>query len=345
MENKLITFCVPSYNSADYLFRALDSLLPGGEEIEVIIIDDGSKDSTLEIAKEYETKYPNIFKAVHEENRGHGGAINNALGLAKGKYFKVVDSDDWVKEDGLSALLYEIRYFQQGQEPDFILMPYTYRYGDTLKERQTIYYNRFLKAKPRTIFTWDSFRRMDDAHYLTLHSAIYKTSILREEAKLSLPEHCFYEDNYLISYPLRFVRTLYYIDKPFYQYLLGRDGQSMQTQNLIKRNENLGRVATLSFKDTNLQEVWKTNKCLYWIVRHQMAMMLSSYFLYTSLKDKKIAKQEKREFIKNLKTINCKQYKILHRSPVVWWSSKTNFIGTLSSKLSIWAMRKFGSVN
>lgn len=345
MENKLITFCVPSYNSAAYLSRALDSLLPGGEEIEVIVIDDGSTDSTLEIAKEYERKYPNIFKAVHEENRGHGGAINNALSLAAGKYFKVLDSDDWVKEDGLSALLYEIRYFQKGQEPDFILMPYTYRYGDTLKERQTIYYGRFIKAKPKTLFTWDSFRRLDYAHYLTLHSSIYKTSILRDDAKLSLPEHCFYEDNYLISYPLKFVKTLYYIDKPFYQYLLGRDGQSMQTANLVKRNENLARVATLSFTNTDLQEVKKINKKLYHIIRHQMAMMTSSHLLYTSLKDKKTSKREKEEFIKILKTINHKQYKILHRSPVVWWSSKTNFIGTLSSKLSIWAMRKFGSVN
>ena len=104
----LITFAIPSYNSEEYLHIALDSLLGHEEEIEVLVIDDGSKDQTLKIAETYAEKYPNIIP-IHQENKGHGGAINTAVEHAKGLYFKVLDSDDWVNKDALSALLEDIK--------------------------------------------------------------------------------------------------------------------------------------------------------------------------------------------------------------------------------------------
>ena len=93
---KLLSVAVPCYNSAAYMRRCVDSLLPGGEEVEILIIDDGSADDTLSIARDYEQKHPGVVRAIHQENAGHGGAINTALRHASGLYFKVVDSDDWV---------------------------------------------------------------------------------------------------------------------------------------------------------------------------------------------------------------------------------------------------------
>ena len=101
---KLLSFVVPSYNSEKYLNKCVDSLLKGGEDVEIIIVNDGSKDNTIKIAREYEEKYPSIIKVVDKENGGHGSGINSGLEVATGLYFKCVDSDDWVDEDALKKL-------------------------------------------------------------------------------------------------------------------------------------------------------------------------------------------------------------------------------------------------
>ena len=97
LDMKLLSFAIPCYNSADYMEKCIKSVLIGGEDVEVIIVDDGStKDDTAEIADRYAKMYPTIVKAVHQENGGHGQAVNTGLAHATGKFFKVVDSDDWV---------------------------------------------------------------------------------------------------------------------------------------------------------------------------------------------------------------------------------------------------------
>ena len=103
---KYISFAIPCYNSQDYMAHAIESILPGGEYVEIIIVNDGSKDRTSEIAHDYMEKYPTIVKVVDKENGGHGDAVNSGLTYATGKYFKVVDSDDWVDEDALHGTVY-----------------------------------------------------------------------------------------------------------------------------------------------------------------------------------------------------------------------------------------------
>src|SRR5699024_1708793 len=106
---KMITFTVPCYNSVGYMSKCIDSLLKGGDEIEILIIDGGSKDDTGVIADRYEREYPGICRAIHQENGGHGEGINQGLAHATGKFFKVVDSDDWVNEKALVRVLNAIR--------------------------------------------------------------------------------------------------------------------------------------------------------------------------------------------------------------------------------------------
>ena len=117
---KLITFAVPSYNSEAYMEHCIDTLLTGGEEVEIIIVNDGSKDNTKKIADRYAKQYPTIVKAVHKENGGHGSGVNKGLELATGLYYKVVDSDDWVDEDALKKTLETIKKLHKEKESYFI---------------------------------------------------------------------------------------------------------------------------------------------------------------------------------------------------------------------------------
>ena len=124
---KYISFAIPCYNSESYMEKAICSILAGGEDVEIIIVDDGSKDGTLEIAKKYEKEYPAIVKAVTKENGGHGDAVNCGLQAATGKYFKVVDSDDWVNKDALLKILETIKKFvDAGTEVDMVIANYVY---------------------------------------------------------------------------------------------------------------------------------------------------------------------------------------------------------------------------
>ena len=103
---KLLSIAIPCYNSENYMRKCIESLLPGGEDVEIIIVDDGStRDRTAEIADEYAALYPTIVRVVHKENGGHGSAVNVGIATATGLYFKVVDSDDWVKQDAYFKVL------------------------------------------------------------------------------------------------------------------------------------------------------------------------------------------------------------------------------------------------
>ena len=111
---KLLSVAVPCYNSAEYMEKTIRSILTGGDRVELIIVDDGSKDNTLEIANKYQRKFPDIVKVVHQENGGHGQAVNTGLKNATGVFFKVVDSDDWVNEEAYQKVLETLRKFVYG---------------------------------------------------------------------------------------------------------------------------------------------------------------------------------------------------------------------------------------
>ena len=124
---KYISFAVPCYNSQEYVAKAIESILPGGEDVEIVIVNDGSVDRTSAIAREYMEKYPDIIKVVDKENGGHGDAVNSGLRHASGKYFKVVDSDDWVDEESLHRILQLLRNLEEdGQEIDMLVSNYVY---------------------------------------------------------------------------------------------------------------------------------------------------------------------------------------------------------------------------
>ena len=136
---KIVSFAIPCYNSEGYMSKCIESLLPGGEDVEIIIVDDGSSDRTAEIADAYAEKYPTIIKAIHQENGGHGCAVNTGLANASGIYFKVVDSDDWVDLKSYRRVLATLKKFDEAEEPDMVIANYVYeKVGILSSHRQTM---------------------------------------------------------------------------------------------------------------------------------------------------------------------------------------------------------------
>ena len=198
---KYISFAIPCYNSEAYMEKAIQSILPGGEDVEIIVVNDGSSDGTSEVAKKYEEKYPGIVKAVDKENGGHGDAVNTGLAHATGVYFKVVDSDDWVDEEALLKILSAVKGFVDADSKvDMLISNYVYeKVGMTHKK------------------------------------VIHYRSVLPQNQVLKLPKHTFYVDNIYVYYPLPHVRTLYYMDVDFYRYFIGREDQSVNEKVMISR--------------------------------------------------------------------------------------------------------------
>ena len=239
MDKKLLTVAVPCYNSAAYMRHAIDTLLPGGKDLEILIVDDGSTDGTAKIADLYARRYPDIVRAIHQPNGGHGEAVNAGIRNARGLYFKVLDSDDWVSSPILKKILRQIQYFSDsGDMADLIVTNFVYdKVGKKHKKVM-----RYADSMPRDqLFTWDRLRFSRIGEYLLMHSVIYRTEVLRESG-LQLPAHAFYVDNIYVYTPLPYVQKIYYMDMDFYHYFIGRSDQSVNQQVMIGRLDQQFRV-------------------------------------------------------------------------------------------------------
>ena len=229
---KYISFAIPCYNSEEYMEHAIESILKAGEDVEIIIVNDGSKDHTSEIAKRYEKQYPTIVKAIDKENGGHGDAVNTGLLHATGLYFKVVDSDDWVEETSLMKILETLRdLVAQNQMVDMLVSNYVYEKVGA-KHKKVIHYQNVMPEEQ--IITWKDMGYFRLGQYILMHSVIYRTELLRM-CRLELPKHTFYVDNLYVYYPLPYVKNFYYMNVNFYRYYIGREDQSVNEANMIKR--------------------------------------------------------------------------------------------------------------
>ena len=229
---KYISFAIPCYNSEAYMEKAINSILVGGEDVEIIVVNDGSKDGTQEIAERYQEKYPTIVKAIDKENGGHGDAVNTGLKHATGLYFKVVDSDDWVDEGALEKILSVLHELVEKQTLiDMLVSNYVYEKVGA-KHKKVIHYRNVMPQD--RIITWKEMGHFRLAQYILMHSVIYRTELLKM-CKLELPKHTFYVDNIYVYYPLPHVRTLYYMNVDLYRYFIGREDQSVNEKVMINR--------------------------------------------------------------------------------------------------------------
>ena len=300
---KYISFAIPCYNSEAYMANAVESILKGGEDVEIIIVNDGSKDRTSEIAHEFEAKYPTIIKAVDKENGGHGDAVNIGLEHATGKYFKVVDSDDWVNEEALCKILDVLKKFEtDNEEIDMLLSNYVYE-KEGMEHKKVIEYRNVLPQD--MIFSWNDIKRFHLGQYILMHSVIYRTEFL-QLIQLRLPKHTFYVDNIYVYYPLPHVRKMYYLDVDFYRYYIGREDQSVNEKVMI------GRVDQQIFVTKSMIDMYTmkniTNKKLRQYMINYLAIMMtvSSILLIRSKKEENLEK--KKELWQYLKRTDYKTY-------------------------------------
>lgn len=300
---KLITFAIPCYNSEDYMSHCIDTLLTAKEEVEIIIVNDGSKDDTLKIAKSYEKKYPGIVRSVDKENGGHGSGVNKGLELATGLYYKVVDSDDWADEESLQKILIKIKELhQESKDVDLLIANYVY---EKEGEQKVIRYPNLPKNK---IFTWDDIKKFKVGEYLLMHSVFYRTAFLKD-TKIKLPEHTFYVDNIFVYYPLPKVKTMYYMDTDFYRYFIGREDQSVNESVMISRiDQQLFVTKTMIEYGSPLKQ---KNKKVRQYQLHYLAMMMTICTILLKIENKKESKRKQKEIWDYLKNYDKKLYHVL----------------------------------
>ncbi len=246
---KLISFVIPCYNSSPYMAKAIDPLLEF-KDIEIIIVNDGSKDDTLKIAQNYAQKYPQV-QVIDKENGGHGSGVNAGLKKATGKYFKVLDSDDWLDKPSLKEVIKTLKKI----DIDMLIVDYVYE-----KEGEEPKVMKYKAIPQNKVITWQDIKKFKASEYLLMHSVFYKTQILKD-INLELPEHTFYVDNIFVYYPLPFIKKMYYLDVPLYRYYIGRSDQSVNESVMMSRVDQQIFVTKtmidffdpLSFQEENLR--------------------------------------------------------------------------------------------
>ena len=300
---KYISFAIPCYNSQDYMSRAIESILTGGEEIEIIIVNDGSTDRTSEIAHEYRKQYPDIIRVIDKENGGHGDAVNAGLDSARGKYFKVVDSDDWVDEESLQKILELLRNLEEeDSQIDMLVSNYVYEKVGA-SHKKCIHYRNALPQDE--VFRWDDMGHFHLDQYILMHSVIYRTNMLKL-SQLKLPKHTFYVDNIYVYYPLPHVRKIYYLDVDFYRYFIGRDDQSVNERNMIARVDQQIFVTKEMIDMYDLRKI-TSKKLRQYMINHLAIMMTVSSILLIRSKTRENL-EKKRELWTYLKKRDFKTF-------------------------------------
>lgn len=286
---KLLSITIPSYNSQDYLHHAVESLLPGGDEVEILIVDDGSRDRTAEIADDFARRYPGVVRAVHKENGGHGDAVMTGLQNATGLYFKVVDSDDWVDAAAYPRILSALRaHAQESEQIDLLVSNYIYDKAGAAHKHVVRYGNALPEGR---VLTWEDVGRFRVGQYILMHSAIYRTQMLRD-CGLSLPKHTFYVDNLYVYVPMTHVNRLLYLNVDFYHYFIGRDDQSVQEAVMIRRIDQQLRVNRLMLESVDILNVTPARKQAYMFGYLEIITTVSSILLMKSGTEEHLRKKE-----------------------------------------------------
>lgn len=330
---KLISFAVPCFNSAAYMGKCIESLLKGGDCVEIIVVNDGSaKDNTAEIADDYAARYPQQIKAVHQANAGHGGAVNAGLKHATGKYFRVVDSDDYLEETALKKVIATLQQLEGAGTPvDVLFTNYVYdKQGATRKK--AINYRSFLPQN--RIFGWEETRLHLLSQNLLMHSMTFRRQMLLD-CGVKLPKHTFYVDNLLAYLPIPHMNKLYYLDVNLYMYFIGRDDQSVNEAVMVRRQDQQLRVSEMMILQGNLDPSIGRKRRNYMLSYLNSILMVSTVMFYVDGGEAALAK--KAGMWKLLKQTDKKVYKRLRYSVFGIFS---HLPGAAGRKFLIWVYRQ-----
>ena len=261
----------------DKCIESIMAFEDGRGDLEILIVNDGSTDETAAKADAWHERYPDTIYAIHKENGGHGSAVNAGLASARGRYFKVVDSDDWLDEQAMRPIMrYLVSQSELRDATDLVIANYVYEKVYEGTRTAIDYKNVFPEDRE---FTWDEIRRFRASQYLLMHSAIYRTELLRD-IRLQLPEHCFYVDNIFVYVPLPVVYSIRYFNVDMYRYFIGREGQSVNESTMMKRIDQQLRVTRFMIDAVDLAEDVPSKKLRKYMENYlSMMMCICSVFL------------------------------------------------------------------
>ena len=303
---KYLTFAVPCYNSQEYMARCVDTLLTGGDRVEIILVDDGSVDNTGAIADRYAAEHPDIVKVIHQPNQGHGSGVNAGLDNATGLYYKVVDSDDWLDTGNLERLLDQLEQWHSARtRVDLVVCNYVYDHLNEGRKKSMGYRNVFPDG---VICGWEDTGRFGPSQYLIMHALIFRTQLLRDSG-VRLPSHTFYVDNLFAYKPLPLVETICYLDMDLYHYFLGREDQSVNESVLMRRIDQQIKVNKLVAESVDLKKV-RSRKLARYMTRN-VSIMTSISSIHLLLIGTPEALQKRRELWEYMDRLDPLLYKKL----------------------------------
>ena len=331
---KILTVAIPCYNSAAYMSKCIESLLPAGDDIEILIVDDGStKDDTAQIADSYQERYPDIIRAIHQENGGHGEAVNTGIRNASGLYFKVIDSDDWADTKALLSIIAKMKELEEtGEGVDMFLANFIYdKVG--AKRKKVMHFRHAFPVDQ--IFEWSAMHHMKQTQYILMHNIFYRTEVLKNSG-LVLPAHTFYVDNIFAFQPYPYVKTIYYMDVNLYHYYIGREDQSVNETVMIGRVDQQLKVNKIMIDIMAAQDFRGLDKHVKKImyVYLDKIMSVSSALLLLSGTDE--ALQKRKELWQYLRKKSLPMYMHLRFTPL---GVTVNLPGWLGRKTSIRAYK------
>ncbi|MBR3316257.1 MAG: glycosyltransferase family 2 protein [Atopobiaceae bacterium] len=272
--SKIVTFAVPCYNSAEYMDTCIQSILVGSNyapDVEIVIVDDGSfKDNTAEKADEWAEKYPDIIRVHHQENGGHGTAVLSGLAEARGTFYKVVDSDDWLDAGAVATLLGKMRTTEAtNAHVDLFITNYVYEHtaDDT---RHVVDYHGVLPED--RVFGWREIGRFKMSQNLLMHALCYRTSTLRA-VNVPLPAHTFYVDNIYAWVPLPHCERLCYLNIDLYRYYIGREDQSVNEKIMASRIDQQMRITRIMMEAYHIYDDVRPMQLRSYMVNYFVVMM------------------------------------------------------------------------
>lgn len=322
--NKILTVVVPSYNAGIYLEETIPTMVnvSNQEMLEILIVNDGSTDNTLEIAKKLQEKHPHVITVIDKENGGHGSTINAGIKKAKGKYFKVIDADDWVNSSAFEQLI----TFLQSANSDLVISPYNEVYVDSRKEK-IVTVNGLIDHHEQS---YDQFLS-NHGMLPQMHMITIKTDILQNH-HITIGEKMFYVDMEYVIFPTPYVKTVTIFNEVVYQYRLGTLTQSVSVASFI-RNRHMH--ANVILRIISYLKQVTLSKTVEKIVFERVMLMIDRHAkVLLSMSE---TKQAKNEFIKLeqdiqlidhrfIDTTNSKLVNLLRKSKYLLFSTLSKVV-------------------
>lgn len=273
MSEKILSISIAAYNVENVIKECLDSLCKCRhfDKLDVIVVDDGSSDQTVNLVTSYVQKFPNVITLIAKENGGHGSTINASLKVAKGKYYKVLDGDDWVNPNALDQLI----TYLENADVDLVVNPYNEVYNN-----RTSLINVRRNLKLNTLYTINDLSEFD---YMPMHSICVKLEQYKR-ANQSISEHCFYVDTEFVYFIFSVIDSVVFLDDVVYQYRLDQPTQSVSWNGIYKHIEDYICILKRLFKlynDTHYTNGYRQN-LLFRLLSNRYKLLFYWYSNFTN---------------------------------------------------------------